>query len=100
MRLASFRREDGGQTFVLVALMLMSLIGFTGIVTDVAWFQVNLVRVQRAADAAALAGVVLLPGNVSGARTAAQNEAAKNGYANGVGGVVVTATPESGNNKI
>ncbi|TMF79008.1 MAG: hypothetical protein E6I18_07690 [Chloroflexi bacterium] len=100
MRHANFCREDRGQTFIIVALMLVTLIGFTGIATDVAWFQMNLVRVQRAADAAALAGVVLLPGNVSGAVTAAQNEAAKNGYANGVSGVTVTAVAETGNNKI
>src|SRR6267143_2917500 len=100
MRLASFHRDDRGQTFVIVALMLVSLVGFTGIATDVAWFQMNLVRVQRAADAAALAGVVLLPGNVPGAVTAAKNEAAKNGYTDGVNGVTVTAGPEISNNKI
>src|SRR5438445_10475210 len=55
-----------------------------------------MVRLQRAADAAALAGVVYLPGNVTGAVTAAQNEAAKNGFPTGVNGVTVTAAPESG----
>jgi hypothetical protein len=97
MRPASFRREQSGQILVIVALMIVALIGFTGLVADVAWYEFNLVRIQRAADAAALAGVVFLPSNVPGAVTAAQNEAAKNGYPNGVNGVTVVATPETGN---
>jgi putative Flp pilus-assembly TadE/G-like protein len=100
MRVGKFRREQRGQTLVIVALLLVPLLGFTGLVSDVAWYEVNLMRIQRAADAAALAGVVYLPGNVAGAQTAAQQEAAKNGYTNGVGGVTVTATPEALNNRI
>jgi Flp pilus assembly protein TadG len=100
MRTDSFRREQRGQTLVIVALMLIPLLGFTGLVSDVAWYEVNLMRIQRAADAAALAGVVYLPGNVAGAQNAAQQEATKNGYTNGAGGVTVTATPEALNNRI
>ncbi|TMC72676.1 MAG: hypothetical protein E6J15_10735 [Chloroflexi bacterium] len=100
MRTDSFRREQSGQTLVIVALMLIPLLGFTGLVSDVAWYEVNLMRIQRAADAAALAGVVYLPNNVAGAQTAAQQEATKNGYINGAGGVTVTATPEALNNRI
>src|SRR6267378_215234 len=87
-------RDDRGQTLIVVAIMLTALFGFTGLVADIGWYELNMVRVQHAADAAALAGVVYLPGNVGGAVTAAQNEAAKNGFANGVGGVTVTAAPE------
>jgi hypothetical protein len=100
MRIGKFRREQRGQTLVIVALMLVPLLGFTGLVSDVAWYEVNLMRIQRAADAAALAGVVYLPNNVPGAQTAAQQEAAKNGYTNGAGGVAVAATPEALNNRI
>src|SRR2546425_12340408 len=100
MRTGKFRREQSGQTLVIVALMLIPLLGFTGLVSDVAWYEVNLMRIQRAADAAALAGVVYLPGNVAGAQAAAQQEATKNGYADGAGGVTVTATPEALNNRI
>src|SRR6266480_665128 len=100
MRIGKFRRENRGQTLVIVALMIIPLLGFTGLVSDVAWYEVNLMRIQRAADAAALAGVVYLPTNVTGAQTAAQQEAAKNGYTNGAGGVTVTATPEALNNRI
>src|ERR1700694_4695342 len=100
MRTANFRREQSGQTLVIVALMILVLLGFTGLVTDVAWYEVNLIRIQRAADAAALAGVVSLPNNVAGAQTAAQQEASKNGFTNGAPGVTVTATPEALNNRI
>src|SRR3989442_561739 len=89
-------RDDRGQTLVIVALMLTALFGFVGLVADIGWYELNMVRIQRAADAAALAGVVYLPGNANGAVTAAQNEAAKNGFTNGVSGVTVTAAPESG----
>src|SRR6185503_5095492 len=100
MQVDRFRREQSGQTLVLVALLLIPLLGFTGLVADIAWYEVNLMRIQRAADAAALAGVVYLPNNVPGAQTAAQQEAAKNGYTNGANGVTVTATPEALNNRI
>jgi Flp pilus assembly protein TadG len=100
MRIGKFRREQRGQTLVIVALMLVPLLGFTGLVTDVAWYEVNLMRIQRAADAAALAGVVYLPTDVPGAQNAAYQEAIKNGYTRGAGGVNVTATPEALNNRI
>jgi len=100
MRTAKFRREQRGQVLVIVAVMIVVLLGFTGLVTDVAWYEVNLMRIQRAADAAALAGVVYLPGNVAGAQNAALAESSKNGFANGLNGVTVTATPEALNNLI
>ncbi|TME59137.1 MAG: hypothetical protein E6I54_12665, partial [Chloroflexi bacterium] len=100
MRTAKFHREQRGQVLVIVAVMIVVLLGFTGLVTDVAWYEVNLMRIQRAADAAALAGVVYLPSNVAGAQTAALAESSKNGFANGLNGVTVTATPEALNNRI
>src|SRR5438093_6220269 len=93
-------RDDRGQTLVIVALTLTALFGFVGLVADIGWYELNMIRVQRAADAAALAGVVYLPGNAGSAVTAAQAEAAKNGFADGVGGVTVTAAPETLNGSI
>src|SRR5438128_2604106 len=92
--------DDRGQTLAIVALMLTALFGFMGLVADIGWYELNMVRVQRAADAAALAGVVYLPGNVTGAVVAAQLEAAKNGFVTGVNGVTVTAAPEALNGAI
>lgn len=94
------RGDERGQAIVLVALLLSVLMGFVGLVVDVAWFQLNLVRVQRAADAGALAGSVYLPSNVPGARTAAKAATAQNGYADGVGGVTVTAAQDAVNTQM
>jgi Flp pilus assembly protein TadG len=88
MRLAS---EDRGQALVVAALLMTILLGFAGLAVDVSWYELNLVRMQRAADAAALAGVVYLPRDPTGAINAALAEATKNGYANGTGGVSVVA---------
>src|SRR6266850_4506722 len=92
-------QDDRGQSFIIVAVMLTALLGFVGIVIDIGWYEVNLVRVQRAADAAALAGVVYLPGNLPGGVTAAKAESAKNGFTDGAPGITVTADQDSGNTK-
>ena len=47
---------------VLFVVSIFVLTGITAIVVDVSWYWANTLRVQRAADAAALAGVVWLPG--------------------------------------
>ena len=83
----------------MFVLSLTLFVGLCGLVIDVAWYWANSLRVQRAADASALAGVVYLPGDEAGAITAARNEAAKNGYTNGVGGVVVTAGKDVANTR-
>ena len=90
-------RADGGQLIVLVALMLVVLFGMVGLVVDFGWYQLNLVKVQRAADAAALAGSVYLPGNVSGASAAALVASTQAGYSNGSGGVVVSTIVDQTN---
>lgn len=91
---------ERGQAIILVALLTTSLMGFMGLVVDVAWYQLSLVRIQRTADAAALAGSVYLPGNVPGARGAALASTTQNGYTNGIGGVTVTATQDAVNNQL
>src|SRR5437667_805981 len=58
---------ERGQALVMVALLMTALLGLTGLVADIGWYELNMIRMQRAADAAALAGVVYLPTNVSGA---------------------------------
>src|SRR5882762_10136330 len=99
-RLVGMWRDERGQSFILVAIMLTALLGFMGIVIDVGWYEVNLIRVQRAADAAALAGVVYLPGQPANATTAARNEASKNGFTHLSSGVVVTAAQDPINNRV
>jgi hypothetical protein len=86
------RRSGGhrrGQIIPIFALSLLVFVGMTALVVDVSWYWANNLRIQRAADAAALAGVVYLPGDVATAISSAKAEAAKNGYTDGVGGVTV-----------
>lgn len=90
------RIKEAGQIIAIFALMLTALIGLVGIAIDVTFAWREELRVQRAADAAALAGVVYLPGNVSGGQTAAAAEATKNGYSSG-SGTNVTALQDASN---
>ncbi len=93
------RLASRGQMLVLFAVSIFVLTGITAIVVDVSWYWANSLRVQRAADAAALAGVVWLPGNPSTAYSTAQDEATKNGYDDGIGGVVVTPLQDASNKR-
>lgn len=65
---------------MLFILGIFVLTGIVAMVVDVSWYWTNSLRVQRAADAAALAGVVYLPGDVPKAQAAALAESVKNGY--------------------
>jgi Flp pilus assembly protein TadG len=79
-RLRSCRTADDGAVAVLVALLLPVLLGFAALAVDIARWYVEMERVQKAADAAALAGVVYMPQDFAQARTTALAVAAKNGY--------------------
>jgi Putative Flp pilus-assembly TadE/G-like len=81
---------ERGQVLIMFASILIVLLLFSALVIDLAWLWSNSLKVQRAADAAALAGVIHLPGDVSAADAAAFAEATKNGYTNLSGGVHVT----------
>jgi Putative Flp pilus-assembly TadE/G-like len=71
-------RDDAGQAFVFVAVLLMMLVGMAALVVDGgAWYQADR-RLQTAADAAALAGAQHLPTEQSEARTVALDYAQKN----------------------
>src|SRR5512141_283686 len=81
--------QEAGQIIVIFALALMALIGLIGIAIDVTFAWREELRIQRAADAAALAGVVYLPGDVSGGLSASAAEARKNGYTTGVANTTI-----------
>jgi Flp pilus assembly protein TadG len=74
------RQASRGQVLVIFAAALVTLLSLSAVVIDVSWYWANTLRVQRAADAAALAGVVNLPGNVAGAVATAVTAAGQNGY--------------------
>lgn len=91
--------EEAAQTLVLVGLSLSLLLALVGLAIDIAWYQLSVDRMQRAADAGALAGVVYLPGNPASAFAAAKAEAAKNGYTDGASGALVAAQQDPTNNR-
>ncbi len=93
------RSKSRGQVLVIWAAGLLFFIGLMAIVIDVSWYWSNSLRVQRTADAAALAGAIYLPGNVANATTFALAEAKKNGYTNGTGGVIVDPEQDSVDNR-
>lgn len=93
---ADRRRRDRGQVLVIFAGAVILLMALSAIVVDVSWYWVNTLRVQRAADAAALAGAVMLPERQADAYTLAREEATRNGYTQG-GGITVTPLQDPGN---
>ena len=84
-----------GQVLAIFAAATILFVGILAIIIDVSWYWANSLRVQRAADAAALAGVVWLPGDISSARQAAYNEATKDGFTTSSGGVTITVQQDS-----
>lgn len=86
----SRKHRPRGQILVMMVMAIFVMSGMVAIVIDISWYWANSLKVQRAADAAALAGVVWLPGSPTNAYSTARAEAAKNGYVDGAG---VTVTP-------
>ena len=78
------RGDERGVVAVWVALTMIVLLGFAGWAIDFAHWNDERANLQKAADAAALAGAVYLPDDPAGAIAAAKSIAAKNGYSSGV----------------
>ncbi|HEY4634466.1 MAG TPA: pilus assembly protein TadG-related protein, partial [Candidatus Limnocylindrales bacterium] len=90
-------RGSRGQVAVIFAGAVLLFALLCAAVVDLSWYWTNNLRMQRAADAAALAGVVFLPGDPTSATNVARAEAVKNGFTNGSGGVVVTPSQDPSN---
>ncbi len=95
----SRRAGERGQVLVMFVIVTFVLMGMAAVVIDVAWFWSNQQQMQKAADAGALAGAVYLPGDTTRAYSAARDEATKNGYTGGSGGVTVTPAQDVGNRR-
>jgi uncharacterized membrane protein len=77
-RLGARVRDESGQVFVFLAVILVGIVGMAALVVDVgSWYQAQR-KLQTAADAAALAGAQHLPTELSTARTVALDFAQKN----------------------
>jgi Flp pilus assembly protein TadG len=94
------RRGERGISIILVALLLIPLLLFAGLATDVGAWYARAAAVQRAADAAALAGVAQLANGEQQAIDEALRVATLNGFTNGVDGVTVTADRLAGTQRI
>lgn len=76
--------RDGGYIAVLSVILTPVVFGMAALTVDVGNWYFVAQDVQRAADAAALAGVTYLPGNLAQAKATALSTAAENGYTSGV----------------
>ncbi|MDQ2828997.1 MAG: pilus assembly protein TadG-related protein [Chloroflexota bacterium] len=85
-----WRGARRGQVMPLFALIIMVLMGGLVLGVDLSRLRAEAESVQRAANAAALAGVVYLPDFADSAYTRASEEAKKNGFVSGQRGVTVT----------
>lgn len=78
-RLSAAAARERGYALIFVALLLLPMLGMVGIAVDVGSFYVRAAKIQRAADAAALAGVIHQP-NFGTAKAVALDFAKQNGF--------------------
>jgi hypothetical protein len=72
--------QEAGAALPIVAMLMVVLLGFAAFAVDLGWFYLHTTRVQRAADAAALAGVINMPYDFGQAEIDAHDLASVNGY--------------------
>jgi hypothetical protein len=81
-------RSDAGYILVMTGMLILPLLAFTALAVDLGSWYAQASRMQRTADAAALAGVVWVAGGSgscpNGYVCVAQSTAQRNGYTNGV----------------
>lgn len=85
------KKRDDGSALVFVAISLVLLMGMAAFGVDLAWFYLNSAKIQRGADAAALAGVIHLPQSPSTAIGTAGDVAKQNSYDDDLDEVTVLA---------
>ncbi|MCP3911135.1 MAG: hypothetical protein GY713_09300 [Actinomycetia bacterium] len=79
--------DDGGYILTMAGLILVPLVIVVGFAVDIGGWYLQAAQTQRAADAAALAGVVWMP-DFSAAEAEARATARKNGFEHGVNSTV------------
>ncbi len=88
--------RDDGYAIALTGLLIIPILAFTGFAVDLGAWYARAAQIQRAAEAAALAGARYMP-NFSRAEQEARAVATKNGFTNGVNGVTVAVSQIPGN---
>ncbi len=91
-------RDEHGFVLVFVALCMTFLLLCAGFAVDLGSFYREGTQLQRAVDAAALAGVIYMPNDLGTATATATTTLAKNNVVDGVGGMSVSVTTVPGNN--
>ena len=92
-RWSARRSCEAGIATILVAIVVPVVgIGCAAVAVDVGTWYLEVQRIQKAADAAALAGVPYLPHDMPNAVIRAQDVAALNGYSGATAGVTMTVT--------
>ena len=85
-------KGERGYVLIMSALLMLPLLAFAGFAVDIGSWYMYANRMQRAADAAALAGVVWMP-NDDKAEQVAKETAKANGFDDAAADIVVTVTP-------
>jgi Flp pilus assembly protein TadG len=89
------RLSEAGYAAVMVAVVVPTIgIGCAAVAVDTGMWYVEIQQVQKAADAAALAGVPYLPQDLPSARARALEVAARNGYGNNGNNTVTVSLGE------
>lgn len=83
------RRTDRGFALPLFALMVVVMVAAVAVAVDVGSRYAEAAKIQRTADAAALAAVTALPRGLSVAQAEARQVAERNGYVHGADGITV-----------
>ncbi len=89
-----FRQDEAGIALVQLALLAVVIMLFTAFAVDLGWFYLNANKIQRAADNAALAGVVYMPDEGPIAIDRAHRVAGANGYIDGDDGAALNVVPQ------
>jgi Flp pilus assembly protein TadG len=94
------RQADREQGFIMVmtAIVMTMMVLFAGLAVDVGSWNERGAELKRAADAAALAGVVWMP-DFNKAQQVALDTAQKNGFTNGQNNITVTVQQVPNNNR-
>src|SRR6188472_4360977 len=85
-------KGERGYVLVMSALLMLPLLAFAGFAVDIGSWYLYANRMQRAADAAALAGVVWMP-NDEKAEQVALETAKANGFDDAASDITVTVSP-------
>ena len=94
------RIREAGQIVVMFAMSILMLFGILAMVIDIGNVWNASLHVQRAAEAAALAGVPYMPGDFTTASSRAVAEATKNGFGTANGATVTPAVNIESNRRL